>query len=124
MYNTQTGFMQARLSNGRFAADLKFSADSVGQVVEEGITEGTKWTYLFAWYGRGPPENYPDRKCGALLCEYTSDLGTFISNYLSPQDNSNRCDTRYASFANPLGGGIKIQGLQAFFISCLAVHGE
>ncbi len=67
-----------------------------------------------AWYGRGPHENYPDRKCGALLGEYSSDLGTFISNYISPQDNSNRCDTRYASFANPLGRGIKIQGLQAF----------
>jgi predicted alpha-1,2-mannosidase len=47
VYNPQTGFMQARKSDGRFVEDVQFSADSVGQVVEEGITEGTKWTYLF-----------------------------------------------------------------------------
>ncbi|MBI9061901.1 MAG: GH92 family glycosyl hydrolase [Marinilabiliaceae bacterium] len=47
IYNPQTGFMQARLSDGSFVDDIQFSADSVGQVVEEGITEGTKWTYLF-----------------------------------------------------------------------------
>jgi beta-galactosidase len=66
------------------------------------------------WYGRGPHENYPDRKQGALLGEYSSDLANFISNYISPQDNSNRCDTRYASFSNPQGKGIKIQGIQPF----------
>jgi predicted alpha-1,2-mannosidase len=47
VYNPQSGFMSARRYNGNFVENLKISADSVGQVVEEGITEGTKWTYLF-----------------------------------------------------------------------------
>ena len=47
VYNPKTGFMSARNYKGDFLDDIKISADSVGQVVEEGITEGTKWTYLF-----------------------------------------------------------------------------
>lgn len=47
VYNHKTGFMSARNYKGDFLDDIKISADSVGQVVEEGITEGTKWTYLF-----------------------------------------------------------------------------
>ncbi|RIJ50849.1 DUF4981 domain-containing protein [Maribellus luteus] len=66
------------------------------------------------WYGRGPHENYPDRKYGAFLGKYSSDLDNFITHYISPQDNSNRCDTRFAQFTNESGEGIRINGIKPF----------
>ncbi|WP_185957464.1 glycoside hydrolase family 2 TIM barrel-domain containing protein [Saccharicrinis carchari] len=66
------------------------------------------------WYGRGPHENYPDRKHGALLGLYKSELNDFITPYISPQDNSNRCDTRLAKFTAKSGQGITIEGIQSF----------
>ena len=66
------------------------------------------------WYGRGPQENYPDRKTGAFIGTYNSSLSDFITPYISAQDNSNRCDTRYAKFTNKAGNGISIKGIQPF----------
>ncbi|MDQ8202166.1 glycoside hydrolase family 2 TIM barrel-domain containing protein [Pelagicoccus sp. SDUM812003] len=64
------------------------------------------------WYGRGPFENYPDRKSAAFLGCYALDLDQFVTDYVAPQDNANRCDVRWFSLS---GGGqptIKITGLQ------------
>ncbi len=45
-----------------------------------------------SWVGRGPWENYPDRKLGALYGEYTLPVDEFMTDYVYPQDNSNRSD--------------------------------
>ena len=47
VFNTETGFMEARNYEGSFLDEVKSHVDEVEQVVEEGITEGGKWTYLF-----------------------------------------------------------------------------
>ena len=47
VYNNETGFMSARNSNGSFLTQINSHIDESDQVVEEGITEGGKWTYLF-----------------------------------------------------------------------------
>jgi len=44
------------------------------------------------WIGRGPWENYPDRKTGALWGHYTCSVLDYPEDYLYPQDNSNRTD--------------------------------
>ena len=44
------------------------------------------------WIGRGPWENYPDRKNGALSGKYTSSVSDYQTDYVFPQDNSNRSD--------------------------------
>lgn len=64
------------------------------------------------WYGRGPHENYPDRKTGSFIGLYTSKLENFITPYAAPQDNANRGDVRWFSLSNQSGNGIKITGLQ------------
>jgi len=38
---------------------------------------------LIEWYGRGPQENYPDRKTGAFIGTYHSTLTNFITPYIS-----------------------------------------
>ncbi|MBQ4407993.1 MAG: beta-galactosidase [Bacteroidales bacterium] len=42
--------------------------------------------------GRGPWENYPDRKHSAFIGEYEMPLSDFQTDYIHPQDNGNRCD--------------------------------
>jgi len=64
------------------------------------------------WYGRGPFENYPDRKTGSLIGLYNSSLNNFITNYPAPQDNANRCDVRWFSLGTQNDNTIKITGLQ------------
>jgi beta-galactosidase len=64
------------------------------------------------WYGRGPYENYPDRKTGSLIGLYHSELENFIVPYPAPQDNSNRCDVRWFSFSSQNIETVKITGLQ------------
>ena len=64
------------------------------------------------WYGRGPYENYPDRKTGYLIGMNELKLENFDVNYVVPQDNSNRCDVRWFTFSNDEKKGIKVTGLQ------------
>lgn len=66
------------------------------------------------WYGRGPHESYQDRKTGALYGKYKMDLETFITPYISPQDNANRTETRWVNFGDNLGKGLVVNGLQSF----------
>ena len=48
------------------------------------------------YYGKGPHENYCDRKTGAYLGVYEFDsCEDFIHDYLFPQENANRCDVRW-----------------------------
>ena len=52
------------------------------------------------YYGRGPWENYPDRKRSALIGFYKMPLSEFETEYIHPQDNGNRCDVRFLHIAN------------------------
>ena len=52
------------------------------------------------YYGRGPWENYPDRKNSAFLGVYEMPLNDFETEYIHPQDNGNRCDVRWFDIAN------------------------
>jgi predicted alpha-1,2-mannosidase len=47
LYDPETGFMSPRNYDGTFLKEVDFVIDPVNQIVEEGITEGGKWTYLF-----------------------------------------------------------------------------
>jgi len=68
---------------------------------------------IIEWYGRGVFENYPDRKTSAIIRKYKSSLEDFITSYVVPQDNSNRCDVRWFSFSNNTRKKIVIKGLDA-----------
>ena len=65
-----------------------------------------------AWYGRGPHENYWDRKSSAFLGRYQAPLELFWTNYIYPQDNGARTDVRSIALTGPHGEGIHVRGLQ------------
>lgn len=56
------------------------------------------------YYGKGPHENYCDRKTGAYLGVYEFDSAEdFIHDYLFPQENANRCDVRWLEVGGKAG---------------------
>jgi beta-galactosidase len=67
------------------------------------------------YYGRGPWENYPDRKRSAFIGYYKMPLSEFETEYIHPQDNGNRCDVRFFKIANNQST-ISIQGCQPLCI--------
>lgn len=47
------------------------------------------------WFGRGPFENYPDRKSAARLGHYALPVDGLYTPYIYPSENGLRCDTRW-----------------------------
>ncbi len=64
------------------------------------------------WYGRGPWENYWDRKSAAFIGIHELPLEDYWTDYIHPQDNGNRCDVRWWEAADAGGHGIRIEGMQ------------
>lgn len=62
------------------------------------------------WYGRGPYENYWDRKTATLVGNYTATVSELYYPYIRPQENGNRTDIRNLRFVNGAGSGIEIFG--------------
>lgn len=65
------------------------------------------------WYGRGPFENYVDRKSAAHIGIYQKTLDEFYFNYLKPQESSNRTDTRWFEVTAEDGIGLRVSADQA-----------
>jgi beta-galactosidase len=62
------------------------------------------------WYGCGPFENYPDRKTGAKVGHYLSNVNEMYVPYIFPQEYGNRCDVRWLKVKNAEGKGLMIRG--------------
>ena len=63
------------------------------------------------WYGRGPQENYWDRNLGAAVSIYKSKVDDMWFPYIEPQETGNRTDTRWVSFTDDQGFGVKAIGM-------------
>lgn len=60
------------------------------------------------WYGRGPEENYPDRKTGYPVGIYENNVDGMFEPYLIPQDCGLRCDNRWLEMSDASGHGLRI----------------
>ena len=67
------------------------------------------------WYGRGPWENYNDRKNAALINTYRANAAELWHPYIRPQETAHFTDVRRASFLNTANKGIEIQQWNAPF---------
>ncbi|MGN0788854.1 MAG: hypothetical protein ACI4MY_02865, partial [Christensenellales bacterium] len=64
------------------------------------------------YYGKGPHENYCDRKTGAFIDVYSfDDVEDFIHDYLYPQENANRCDVRWMK----VGDRVRVEAVDKAF---------
>lgn len=59
------------------------------------------------WLGLGPHENYVDRKRGAWVGQFEGKIEELFHQYIDPQESSNRCEVRWASFTDDEGKGLK-----------------
>ena len=69
------------------------------------------------WYGRGPQENYPDRKSGYKTGVYKSTVTHMYEPYLIPQDYGLRCDNRWVRVTDDKGIGLEFRGDKVFNFS-------
>lgn len=53
------------------------------------------------WFGRGPWENYPDRKRSAWLAVHESTVTDQYEPYIMPQEHGLKCDSRWVELASP-----------------------
>lgn len=67
------------------------------------------------WYGRGPWENYPDRKQSAFIGRYKMSLSEMMTEYIRPQENGNRSDVRWFEISSEKNT-IRIDGCQPLCI--------
>ncbi len=65
-----------------------------------------------SYYGRGPHENYPDRKESAFLGVYEAAAKDFYVPYIRPQENGYRTDTRWLEVKNKEKQGLRFSSQQ------------
>jgi beta-galactosidase len=76
------------------------------------------------WFGRGPHENYWDRKTGTPVGYYSSKVSDLYFPYISPQENGNRSDIRWVSFTDSSGMGLLVAGMPLINFSALHYSNE
>ena len=63
------------------------------------------------WYGRGPQENYSDRKLGSAIGNYRDKVENLWFGYVEPQETGNRTDVRWVKLTDGQGFGLRVTGL-------------
>ncbi len=73
------------------------------------------------WHGRGPGENYPDRKAGSPVGIYSAKVDDMVEDYPRPMEMGNRMDTRWVSVTDDRGTGLLVaaSSRQTFNFSAL-----
>jgi len=71
------------------------------------------------YFGRGPDENYQDRKTGSFISLYKGKVADQYVPYIRPQENGNKTDVRWMVLTNLQGQGILIEGQPLLEISAL-----
>jgi beta-galactosidase len=69
------------------------------------------------WYGRGPHENYPDRKLSADIGLYSSTVDDLAVHYVRPQANGLRTDTRILNLQSDSHKTVKFTSTKPFSFS-------
>ena len=71
------------------------------------------------WYGRGPHENYWDRRTGAAVGRYRAAVADLAHPYVRPQETGTRSDVRWAALTDDAGTGLLVIGLPHLSLSAL-----
>jgi beta-galactosidase len=71
-------------------------------------------------FGRGPHENYPDRKSGSQIGLWKTSPSEMGFNYIVPSENGSRSDCKWISFDSGDGGMVVVADFDSSF-SCSAL---
>ncbi len=72
-----------------------------------------------SWFGRGPHENYVDRKRGAAVGRYTSRVDDQFTPYVYPSESGGKEDVRWLCLTNASGAGLLVVGRNLLHIDAL-----
>lgn len=79
----------------------------------------------FEYYGRGPMENYSDRRRGSDIGRYVSTVREQLTPYEKPMECGNHEDVRWASLRNDEGQGLRVDAIgSALQVSALPYTDE
>lgn len=76
------------------------------------------------WFGRGPHENYSDRKASAIVGLYNSTVAEQYVPYIAPEENGYKTDTRWLALRNGEGAGLLVKGVPQLCFSALHFTNE
>ena len=91
------------IQDGRIKVDMDYrpTATDIPLLPKFGMRMRLPADYqAIEYYGRGPWENYPDRKRSAFIGRYKMALSEFETEYVHPQDNGCRTDVRWLDISN------------------------
>jgi beta-galactosidase len=71
------------------------------------------------WYGRGPHENYVDRKKGAAVGLYRSTVTDQFTPYVYPSECGGKEDVRWLTLTDQAGTGLMVVGLDKLHFDAL-----
>lgn len=96
--------------NGEILVDSSlYSPKTLPEIPEFSmITELNPKNNRVKWYGRGPEENYIDRKTGYDVGIYEENVENFFIPYINPSETGNRSDVRWVEIVNENGEGLLV----------------
>ena len=75
----------------------------------------------FTWYGRGPQDNYPDRKTSAATGLWKGTVAEQYIHYPRPQDSGNKEEVQFFTLTDKQNKGIRVDAVEDVF-SASALH--
>jgi beta-galactosidase len=112
---------QWRVAHGRSPLKVGYTVYGSGDVVVESSFTPRREMVRFGmqmqipgqysratWFGRGPHENYADRRSGAAVGIYSGQVEDLIHDYIRPQENGYRTDVRWATLTDADGEGLLV----------------
>jgi len=62
------------------------------------------------WFGRGPWDNYADRKAASMVGRYRSTVTEQYVPYIMPQEHGHKTEVRWLTLTNPQSVGLQVLG--------------
>ncbi|MCA8974750.1 MAG: beta-galactosidase, partial [Planctomycetes bacterium] len=111
--------------DGTLAIDYTFEpeGDKLPELPRVGLCFEVPRDYRqVGWFGRGPHENYADRKSGAFFGIYHLPVAGLNHPYIEPQEHGNRCDVRWLELRDDNGNGLRVRNQGAPFAFSVWPH--
>jgi len=109
------GFVSAYTIYGNGSVVVKNQFNKISELIPEIPRMGMQMQLPeefsnLKWFGRGPYENYLDRKTASEVGLYVSTVADQYTSYIRPQENGYKTDTRWLLLTNDEETGLMIIG--------------
>ena len=111
----QLGSVDCEAQDGVMKLSANVDPTGLSSIARVGITFGLKANKV-EYFGRGPQENYSDRKLAGTIDRYVLDEYYHLG-YVRPQASGNHCDTRWVIFTLEDGRRLLVWGDAPFEFS-------